>query len=53
MLMIRAIVRPERVDMVLEHLMTEGFPAVTRMNGASNGGSRSVMSPMTRYPKSF
>ncbi|MGD0661276.1 MAG: P-II family nitrogen regulator [Syntrophorhabdales bacterium] len=31
MLMIRAIVRPEKVDTVLERLMAEGFPAVTRL----------------------
>jgi len=40
MLMIRAIVRPERVDAVLESLMAEGFPAVTRI-GVSGRGKQS------------
>jgi nitrogen regulatory protein PII 1 len=42
MLMIRAIVRPERVDVVLEHLMAEGFPAVTRMNVSGRGKQRGI-----------
>src|SRR4030042_4782766 len=42
MLMIRAIVRPERVDAVLEGLMTEGFPAVTRMNVSGRGKQRGI-----------
>jgi len=36
MLMIRAIVRPERVDGILEQLMAEGFPAVTKMSVSVN-----------------
>src|SRR5271157_917226 len=42
MQMIRAIVRPERVDVVLEHLMAEGFPAVTRMNVSGRGKQRGI-----------
>jgi nitrogen regulatory protein PII 1 len=42
MLMIRAIVRPERVDCVLERLMAEGFPAVTRMNVSGRGKQRGI-----------
>ncbi len=42
MLMIRAIVRPERVDTVLEHLMAEGFPAVTRMSVSGRGKQRGI-----------
>jgi nitrogen regulatory protein PII 1 len=42
MLMIRAIVRPEKVDAVLEGLMTEGFPAVTRMNVSGRGKQRGI-----------
>lgn len=42
MLMIRAIVRPERVDVVLERLMTEGFPAVTRINVSGRGKQRGI-----------
>lgn len=42
MLMIRAIVRPERVDAVLERLMAEGFPAVTKMNVSGRGKQRGI-----------
>ena len=42
MLMIRAIVRPEKVDIVLERLMEEGFPAVTRMNVSGRGKQRGI-----------
>jgi len=42
MVMIRAIVRPEKVDTVLEHLMAEGFPAVTRMNVSGRGKQRGI-----------
>ena len=42
MLMIKAIVRPERVDAVLERLMAEGFPAVTRMSVSGRGKQRGI-----------
>jgi nitrogen regulatory protein PII 1 len=42
MLMVRAIVRPERVDAVMEKLMAEGFPAVTRMNVSGRGKQRGI-----------
>ena len=42
MLMIRAIVRPEKVDGVLERLMDEGFPAVTRINVSGRGKQRGI-----------
>ena len=42
MLMIRAIVRPEKVDGVLEQLMVEGFPAVTRMSVSGRGKQRGI-----------
>lgn len=42
MLMIRAIVRPEKVDRVLEQLMDEGFPAVTRINVSGRGKQRGI-----------
>jgi nitrogen regulatory protein PII 1 len=42
MLMIRAIVRPEKVDGVLEQLMVEGFPAVTRMGVSGRGKQRGI-----------
>jgi len=42
MLMIRAIVRPEKVDVVLEQLMAEGFPSVTKMNVSGRGKQRGI-----------
>ena len=42
MLMIRAIVRPEKVDTVLEQLMAEGFPAVTKINVSGRGKQRGI-----------
>ena len=42
MVMIKAIVRPERVDVVLERLMAEGFPAVTRMSVSGRGKQRGI-----------
>jgi nitrogen regulatory protein PII 1 len=35
-------VRPEKVDSVLESLMVEGFPAVTRMNVSGRGKQRGI-----------
>jgi len=42
MLMIRAIVRPEKVDAVLESLMVEGFPAVTKVSVSGRGKQRGI-----------
>lgn len=42
MIMIRAIVRPDKVDSVMESLMEEGFPAVTRMNVSGRGKQRGI-----------
>jgi nitrogen regulatory protein PII 1 len=42
MLMIKAIVRPEKVDAVLERLMAEGFPAVTRISVSGRGKQRGI-----------
>ncbi len=41
-MMVRAIVRPEKADKVLENLMAEGFPAVTRMNVSGRGRQRGI-----------
>ncbi|MDR3233204.1 MAG: P-II family nitrogen regulator [Planctomycetaceae bacterium] len=40
--MIRAIIRPEKVDAVLAALMADGFPAVTRINVAGRGKQRGI-----------
>lgn len=42
MLMIKAIVRPEKVDEVMQALMTEGFPAVTRIPVFGRGKQRGI-----------
>jgi nitrogen regulatory protein PII 1 len=42
MKMVRAIVRPDKVDAVLESLMEEGFPAVTRMSVSGRGKQRGI-----------
>ena len=42
MLMIRSIIRPEKVDAVLAALMEAGFPAVTKMNVVGRGKQRGI-----------
>lgn len=42
MIMIRAIIRPEKADPVLAALMDAGFPAVTRYNVAGRGKQRGI-----------
>ena len=42
MVMIRSIVRPERVDNVLAALMDAGFPAVTKINVVGRGKQRGI-----------
>jgi len=42
MLMIRAIVRPEKCDEVLAALMYAGFPAVTKMSAYGRGKQRGM-----------
>lgn len=42
MVMIRAIVRPEKADTVMAELMADGFPSVTRMNVSGRGKQRGI-----------
>lgn len=42
MLLIRSIVRPEKVDHVLAALMDAGFPAVTKMSVVGRGKQRGI-----------
>jgi nitrogen regulatory protein PII 1 len=42
MIMIRAIVRPEKSDAVLAALMDSGFPAVTKYSVAGRGKQRGI-----------
>lgn len=40
--LVRAIVRPEKVDEVLEALMSAGFPAVTKLGVVGRGKQRGI-----------
>jgi len=42
MLMIRAIIRPEKVSVVLSELLDAGFPAVTKLDVMGRGKQRGV-----------
>lgn len=42
MVMVRAIVRPERTDAVLAALMEAGFPAVTKVSVVGRGKQRGI-----------
>ncbi|HBE76222.1 MAG TPA: P-II family nitrogen regulator [Firmicutes bacterium] len=42
MLMIRAIIRPEKVGVVLSDLLESGFPAVTKMDVMGRGRQRGI-----------
>jgi nitrogen regulatory protein PII 1 len=42
MIMIRSIVRPEKVDDVLASLMEAGFPGVTKMSVVGRGKQRGI-----------
>lgn len=42
MLMIRSIVRPEKVDNVLSALLEAGFPGVTKMSVVGRGKQRGI-----------
>lgn len=56
MLMIRAIVRPEKVDGILSELSDGGFPAVTKIDVVGRGKQRGVKVGEIHYdeiPKSM
>jgi nitrogen regulatory protein PII 1 len=42
MIMVRAIVRPEKTDAVLASLLDAGFPAVTKFSVAGRGKQRGI-----------
>jgi nitrogen regulatory protein PII 1 len=42
MVMVRAIVRPEKSDSVMEALMAAGFPAVTKISVVGRGKQRGI-----------
>jgi nitrogen regulatory protein PII 1 len=49
MLMIRAIVRPEKVDSVMAGLMEAGFPAVTKVSVFGRGKQRGLKVGQVHY----
>lgn len=49
MLMIRAIVRPEKVDRVLASLMDAGYPAVTKVSVFGRGKQRGLKVGQVHY----
>jgi nitrogen regulatory protein PII 1 len=56
MIMIRSIIRPEKVDSVLSALMEAGFPAVTKVNVVGRGKQRGIKIGEVTYdeiPKEF
>ena len=42
MIMVRSIVRPEKVDSVMSALMEAGFPSVTKMSVVGRGKQRGI-----------
>lgn len=42
MLLIRAIIRPEKVGMVISELLSAGFPAVTKMDVFGRGKQKGI-----------
>jgi len=42
MIMIRSIIRPDKVDAVMSALMEAGFPAVTKINVVGRGKQRGI-----------
>ncbi|OGS18903.1 MAG: nitrogen fixation protein NifHD [Elusimicrobia bacterium RIFOXYA2_FULL_50_26] len=49
MVMIRAIVRPEKVDRVLSELMEAGYPAVTKVSVFGRGKQRGLKVGQVHY----
>lgn len=49
MIMVRAIIRPEKSDEVLAALMYAGFPAVTKMDVYGRGKQRGMMVGDVKY----
>ena len=49
MIMVRAIVRPEKADDVLAALMDAGFPAVTKYSVAGRGKQRGIKIGQVTY----
>ncbi len=49
MIMVRAIVRPEKVGIVMSELMAAGFPAVTKLDVFGRGKQRGIVIGDVQY----
>lgn len=49
MLLIRAIIRPEKVGLVLSELLEAGFPAVTKMDVFGRGKQKGIIVGNVQY----
>ncbi len=49
MIMVKAIVRPEKVDQVMEELMYAGFPSVTKVDVFGRGKQRGIKAGNVSY----
>ncbi|MPN36932.1 Nitrogen regulatory protein P-II [bioreactor metagenome] len=49
MLLVRAIVRPEKTNEVLDELMSAGFPAVTKMDVFGRGKQKGIIAGSVQY----
>ncbi|QNU67209.1 P-II family nitrogen regulator [Ruminiclostridium herbifermentans] len=49
MLLIRAIIRPERTNIVLSELLSAGFPAVTKMDVYGRGKQKGIVIGDVQY----
>ncbi len=49
MIMVRAIVRPEKADQVLKALMDAGFPSITKYSVAGRGKQRGIKIGQVTY----
>ena len=49
MIMVKAIVRPEKVDHVMEELMYAGFPSVTKVDVFGRGKQRGIKAGNVSY----
>ncbi|MDD2214025.1 MAG: P-II family nitrogen regulator [Oscillospiraceae bacterium] len=49
MLLVRAIIRPEKVNEVLDELMIAGYPAVTKMDVFGRGKQKGMIAGSVQY----
>lgn len=49
MVLVRAIVRPEKSNEILDELMSAGFPAVTKMDVVGRGKQKGIIAGEVQY----